>query len=88
MNQTTKNPSIGFNAVGGGLETYKSLGDVFGIQAAVDSMKTATYANHEIVASTASNSSVNASTNGFPQTRHLRNMTDNEKESTGGKYKI
>ena len=56
-NQTNKNSSFGLTAMGGGnVETYKSLGDVFGIQAAVDSMKTAAYANQEmIVASSASN---------------------------------
>lgn len=86
MNQTTKNSSLGFTAMGGGLETYKSLGDVFGIQAAVDSMKTAAYANQEtIVSSAGSNMNGNHSINDLSHTRHVNNMTDGEKRSNGGK---
>ena len=86
MNQTTKNSSLGFTAMGGGLETYKSLGDVFGIQAAVDSMKTAAYANQDTIStSSGSNMNGNHSINDLPQTRHVNNMTDNEKRSNGGK---
>ena len=86
MNPTTKNSSLGFTAMGGGLETYKSLGDVFGIQAAVDSMKTAAYANQETVSSssTASNMNGTHSINDLPQTMHMNNMNDGEKRSNGG----
>ena len=88
MNQTNKN-SFGLTAMGGGgnVETYKSLGDVFGIQAAVDSMKTAAYANQEMVAaSSSSNVNGNHSIHDMSQGRHATNMTDGEKRSNGGKF--
>jgi hypothetical protein len=87
MNQTNKNTTFGLNAMGGGnVETYKSLGDVFGIQAAVDSMKTAAYANQEMItAASSSNVNGNHSIHDMSQTRHINNMTDSEKRSNGGK---
>ena len=70
---------------GGNVETYKSLGDVFGIQAAVDSMKTAAYANQEmIVASSASNVNGNHSIHDMSQTRNPNVITENEKRLNGG----
>ena len=87
MNHNNKG-SFGLNAMGGSnVETYKSLGDVFGIQAAVDSMKTAAYGNQEIVPgpSVTNVNGTNSNHNISPQSRNANNMTDNEKRSNGGK---
>ena len=72
MNQANKNSSFGLTGMGGAnVETYKSLGDVFGIQAAVDSMKTAAYANQEMAAaSSGSNVNGNHSIQDIPQPRN------------------
>ena len=85
MNQANKNSSFGLAGMGGAnVETYKSLGDVFGIQAAVDSMKTAAYANQEMAAtSSVSNVNGNHSIHDLSQPRN--NQTDTEKRSNGGK---
>ena len=69
---------------GGNVETYKSLGDVFGIQAAVDSMKTAAYANQEMAA-TSSVSNVNGNHSIHDLSHPRNNQTDTEKRSNGGK---
>ena len=72
---------------GTNVETYKSLGDVFGIQAAVDSMKTAAYANQEMTAiASVSNVNGNHSIHDLSQPRH--NQTDSEKRSNGGKFVV
>ena len=75
---------------GSNVETYKSLGDVFGIQAAVDSMKTAAYGNQEIVPgpSVTNVNGTNSNHNISPQSRNANNMTDNEKKSNGGKLEF
>ena len=90
MNHGNKG-SFGLNAMGGSnVETYKSLGDVFGIQAAVDSMKTAAYGNQEIVPgpSVTNVNGTNSNHNISPQSRNANNMTDNEKKSNGGKLEF
>ena len=69
---------------GANVETYKSLGDVFGIQAAVDSMKTAAYANQEMAA-TSSVSNVNGNHSIHDLSHPRNNQTDTEKRSNGGK---
>ena len=86
MNQSAKNSTLGFNGMGSGLETYKSLGDVFGIQAAVESMKTATtYANHDAVTCMAPNGKGNAVRQNLTQ---ARNIKINDKLSNGGMYSL
>ena len=85
MNQANKNSSFGLTGMGGAnVETYKSLGDVFGIQAAVDSMKTAAYANQEMAA-TSSVSNVNGNHSIHDLSHPRNNQTDTEKRSNGGK---
>ena len=90
MNQANKNSSFGLTGMGGAnVETYKSLGDVFGIQAAVDSMKTAAYANLErTAAATNAVSNVNGNHSIHDLSQPRTNQTDSEKRSNGGKNMI